>query len=428
MDRDGLAAMPEAGPVAQSGAVVPRNASSFRALHSRSFRLYFGGQVVSASGSFLQQTAIGWLVLELTGSASDLGLVLAVGGIPSLLLGPWGGAVADRVDLRKLLIVTQSLYCVLAALLWGLALAHDASVAVLVAIGVAGGFVQIADSPARQALVSRLVPPADLASAVSLNGVVVNSARVVGPALAGVLIVTAGTTVCFGLNALSYLAVIAALMVIRPVTAGGPAPPGRRGVKEGLKYAAGRQQLWLPLLMMLVVGLLAFNFAVVLPVFAKDTFHGSGGTYGLLTTMLSIGAILGSLAVGLVHHPRRKYLLFAALGFGVTSAATAAAPNVAVACGTLLVMGATAFCFVTLCSTTLQLHSSSAYRGRIMALWVFVYLGTTPIGSILTGWIISAGGPRAALLVGSGACLAAAVLAAFVHTPPDPDAALTDLV
>ena len=407
---------PPAGPSARSAL-----------LRSHPFRLYFGGQVVSASGSFLQQTAIGWLVLELTGSASDLGLVLAAGGIPSLLFGPWGGAMADRVDLRKLLIVTQTLYCLLAALLWALALAGRAGVGALVAIGVAGGVVQIADSPARQALVSRLVPPEDLASAVSLNGVVVNSARVVGPAMAGVLIVTVGTTVCFGLNALSYLAVIAALIFIRPRKAGGPAPAGRRGVKEGLKYAAGRQQLWLPLLMMLVVGLLAFNFGVVLPVFAKDTFHGSGGTYGLLTTMLSVGAIVGSLAVGLVHHPRRPYLLFAALGFAVTSAATAAAPNVAVACVTLLVLGATAFCFVTLCSTTLQLHSSSAFRGRIMALWVFVYLGTTPIGSILTGWIIAAGGPRVALLVGSGACLAAATLAAFVHTPPNPDAALTDL-
>jgi MFS family permease len=429
MDRDALATMPEAGPVPGSEAATATKAGgSFRALRSRPFRLYFGGQVVSASGTFLQQTAIGWLVLELTGSPSDLGLVLAAGGIPSLLLGPWGGAVADRVDLRKLLIVTQTLYGLLAVLLWALALAGAASVAALVAIGVAGGVVQIADSPARQALVSLLVPPDDLASAVSLNGVVVNSARVVGPALAGVLIVTVGTTVCFGLNALSYLAVIAALFVIRPRKAGGPAPPGRRGVKEGLRYAAGRQQLWLPLLMMLLVGLFAFNFAVILPVLAKDTFRGSGGTYGLLTTMLSIGAVSGSLAVGLIHHPRRPYLLLAALGFGVTLAATAAAPNVAVACATLLVTGTTAFCFVTLCSTTLQLHSSSAYRGRIMALWVFVYLGTTPIGSIVTGWIISAGGPRVALLVGSGACLAAALLAAFVHTPPHPDQALTDLV
>ncbi len=428
MDRDGLAAMPEAGPQAEvTPAAKSDRGSSFRALHSRPFRLYFAGQVVSASGTFLQQTAIGWLVLELTGSASALGLVLAAGGIPSLLLGPWGGFVADRVDLRKLLLVTQALYCLLAALLWALAAAGAASVAVLIGIGVAGGVVQIADSPARQAFFSRLVPPDDLASAVSLNGVVVNSARVVGPALAGVLIVTVGTTVCFGLNALSYLAVIVALLVIRPIRAGGTSPPGRRGVREGLRYAAGRQQLWLPLVMMLLVGLLAFNFAVILPVLAKDTFHGSGGTYGLLTTMLSIGAVLGSFSVSLVRHPRRPYLLFAALAFGVTLAVTAAAPDVTVASITLLATGVAAFCFVTLCSTTLQLHSSSAFRGRIMALWVFVYLGTTPVGSILTGWITSAGGPRAALLVGSAACVVAAALAAFVHSPVNPDAALTDL-
>src|ERR1700689_1485956 len=222
MDRDALAVMPESGPVPLADAPTGRKAgSSFRALRSQPFRLYFGGQVVSASGSFLQQTAIGWLVLELTGSPSDLGLVLAAGGIPSLLLGPWGGAIADRVDLRKLLLVTQTLYCLLAAALWGLAVAGAANVAALVAIGVAGGVVQIADSPARQALVSRLVPADDLSSAVSLNGGVINSARVVGPALAGVLIVTVGTTVCFAVNAVSYLAVIAALVVIRPRPVGG---------------------------------------------------------------------------------------------------------------------------------------------------------------------------------------------------------------
>jgi predicted MFS family arabinose efflux permease len=159
----------------------PKSVTRFGHCDQFPFRLYFGGQVVSASGSFLQQTAIGWLVLERTGSPSDLGRVLAAGGIPSLILGPWGGAIADRVDLRKLLIATQALYCLLAALLWWLALEGHAGVTTLLIIGVAGGFVQIADSPARQAFVSRLVPSDDLASAVSLNGVVVNSARVVGP-------------------------------------------------------------------------------------------------------------------------------------------------------------------------------------------------------------------------------------------------------
>jgi len=200
VDRDALAVVPEAAP--QVGADAPaRRRGVFRALHSKPFRLYFIGQVVSASGTFLQQTAIGWLVLRLTGSAASLGLVLAAGGVPSLVLGPWGGVVADRVNLRKLLIGTQAAFGLLAGLLWALAAAGSASVAVLVAIGVAGGFVQIVDSPARQAFVSALVPPDDLASAVSLNGVVVNSARVVGPAVAGVLIVTVGTTPCFAVNA-----------------------------------------------------------------------------------------------------------------------------------------------------------------------------------------------------------------------------------
>lgn len=406
---------------------APTRAKSFRALRSRPFRIYFGGQVVSASGTFLQQTAIGWLVLQITGSPSELGLVLAAGGIPSLLFGPLGGTVADRVDLRKLLIVTQTLFGLLAAALWALAVTGHATVAVVVVISVLGGIVQIVDSPARQAMVGRLVEPDDLSSAVSLNGVVLNSARVVGPALAGALIVASGTTICFGLNALSYVAVVVALVIIRPLRAQQRAKRGEAGVREGIRYARSRQQLWLPLVMMLIVGLLAFNFAVILPVLARDTFHGSGGTYGLLSAMLSIGAVMGSLAVGFIRHPRRPYLLMTSLAFGVFLALTAAAPNVALCSVALIATGVAAFAFVTLCSTTLQLHSSSAFRGRVMALWVFVYLGTTPIGTIITGWITDLGGPRAALLVGAGACAVAAGLAAMVHTPPNPDAALTDL-
>jgi MFS family permease len=426
MDRDGLTVVPDAAPqVGAPGGGVRKG--TFRALRSRPFRRYFAGQVVSASGTFVQQTAIGWLVLRLTGSATSLGLVLAVGGLPSLVLGPWGGAIADRVDLRKLLVVTQSVFAVLAAVLWVLAESGSATVELLIVINVLGGFVQIVDSPARQAFISRLVPPEDLASAVSLNGVVINTARVVGPALAGVLIVTVGTTPCFAVNAVSYLAVVAALLAIRPLTTGAPAHRRGAGVRDGLRYARSRQQLWLPLTMMALVGLLAFNFAVLLPVLAKTTFHGSGGTYGLMATMLSLGSIAGSLGVGFIHHPRRPYLFTAALAFGVCLAGSAAAPNLTLECGALVLTGAAAFSFVTLASTTLQLHSSAAYRGRIMALWVFVYIGTTPIGSILTGWITAAGGPRTALLVGAGSCLVAAGIALWVHTPPNPDEALDDL-
>jgi len=445
MDREGLRVVPEAAPDVEGESAAPaehgartRTApgdqaraagrrGTFRALGSRPFRLYFAGQVASASGTFVQQTAIGWLVLRLTGSAAELGLVLAVGGVPSLLFGPWGGTIADRVDLRRLLICTQTAYGALAGLLWALAVAGKASVAAIVAISVAGGVVQIVDSPARQAFIGSLVMPQDLSSAVSLNGVVMNSARVVGPALAGVLIVTIGTTPCFAVNALSYLAVIAALVVLRPLRTGAPQRRATGGIRAGLRYAASRQQLWLPLVMMALVGLLAFNFPVILPVLASRTLHGNGGTYGLLSTMLSIGSVAGSLGVGFIRHPRRPYLLTAALAFGVGLAATAGAPDVALACLTLLATGAAAFSFVTLCSTTLQLHSSPEFRGRIMALWVYVYIGTTPVGSIITGAIISAAGVRAALLTGAAACLAAAAIAARVHTPPHADAALTDL-
>jgi MFS family permease len=383
--------------------------------------------VASASGTFLQQTAIAWLVYRLTGSATSLGLVLAAGGVPSLLLGPWGGAVADRFDLRRLLIATQSLYAVLAALLWALASHGSASVALIVTLNIVGGVVAIVDSPARQAFVSQLVPPDALASAVSLNGVVMNSARVVGPALAGVLIATVGTTPCFAVNAVSYAAVLGALIALRPLPGAAARRGAAGGVREGLRYARGRQQLWLPLVMMAVVGLLSFNFSVILPVFASETFSGSGGTYGLLSTMLSVGSVAGSVGVGFVHHPRRVYLVGTSLAFGVALALTAAAPNVVTACALLVITGAAGFAYVTLSSTTLQLHAAPAYRGRIMALWIFVYLGTTPLGNVLSGWICSAASPRVALLTGAGACLVAAMIAARVHTPPHPDDALLDL-
>lgn len=444
MDRDGLIVVPEAsGPLVTARAGEPTDqpavaqaeqrpasrhrAGTFRALHSQPFRLYFAGQVASASGTFLQQTAMGWLVLKLTGNAASLGLVLAAGGVPQLLFGPWGGSIADRVDLRRLLIGTQLAFGLLAALLWALALAGDANVPVIIAISLASGVVSIADSPARQAFISSLVTPDDLSSAISLNGVVVNSARVVGPAIAGVLIATVGTTPCFGINALSYVAVIVALVALRPLTGSGKKRKASGGVLDGLKYARGRQQLWLPLTMMALVGLLAFNFSVILPVLADKTFHGNGGTYGLLTTLLSVGSVIGSFAVGLVRHPRRQYLVVTALAFGLGLTATAFAPDVAVACVTLLLTGVAAFSFVTMASTTLQLHSGPNYRGRIMALWVFVYIGTTPVGSIITGAITSAGGTRAAFLTGAAACLAAAGVAALVHTPPHVDAGLTDI-
>jgi MFS family permease len=406
---------------------------ALRALRDQPFRRFYVGQTVSASGSFLQQTALAWLVLRETRSATTLGLVLAAGTLPVLVLGPWGGVVVDRVDKRRLLIATQTTFCLLAVALWLAAQRQATSVVVVIAVLVVGGLVQVVDSPARQAFVAQLVPPDDLSSAVSLNGAVVNSARVVGPAVAGVLIATVGTTPCFAVNAGSYVAVIVALLTLHPLTT--PVRPGVReaghsvgGVRQGLRYAASRQQLWLPLTMMALVGLLAFNFTVVLPVLVQRVFHAGGGAYGLLASALGVGAVVGSLGVGFIHHPRRIYLAAACSAFGVSMVGAAFAPNVAVEAVFLLVTGATAFSFVTLCSTTLQLHAGSAYRGRIMALFVYVYIGTTPIGSALIGWITNVASARAALVVGAVACFVAGFVAFLVHTPPHPDDALTDLI
>lgn len=406
-------------PTADTGA----RHNAFRALRSTPFRLFFAGQIASASGTFLQQTAIGWLVLQTTGSAGTLGLVLAAGGIPSLLFGPWGGSVAGRFELRRLLLTTQTLLGVLAGLLWLLAVTGHTSVGVIVAVSVGSGIVSIVDTPARQAFVSQLVPSSDLASAVSVNGVLMNSARVVGPAVAGVLIVSSGTTACFAVNAVSYSAVLVALLVLRPLSDARHVAAGGN-VREAVQFVRRHQQLWLPLAMTSFVGLLAFNFGVVLPLLADRTFHGSGGTYGLLSTLLSVGSVAGSLAVGFIGHPRRVYLLAAVTAFGVALALAALAPTVALAGAALVLCGLTGFFFATLASTTLQLHAPPEYRTRVVALWVLVYIGTTPIGSLLSGWLAGAAGPRAVLWVGVAACAVAAAMAARVTTPERVDDAL----
>jgi MFS family permease len=281
----------------------------FRALHQAGFRRFYLGQIVSSSGTFMQSTALGWLVLQETGSAAKLGLVIAAGSLPTLVIGPWGGPLADRANRRVLLLCTQTAFGLLATALWVAAAAHVASLPVVIAISLAGGIVQVADSPARQAFVAELVPPEDLASAVSLNGVVVNSSRVVGPAVAGILIATVGTTPCFAVNAISYVAVVVALLTIHPR----PAPRVTRhgGVRAGLRYAASRHQLWLPLAMMSLIGLVAFNFVVVLPVLAERVFD-----LRIVVDLLGIGSITGSLSVGLIRHPRRIYLAAAACAFG----------------------------------------------------------------------------------------------------------------
>ena len=395
-------------------------AHGFHALRSPAFRWYFAGQAVSASGTFVQQTALGWAILAITGSASQLGLALAAGGIPQLLFGVLGGSLADRFDNRRLLLTTQTLQGLLATGLWVVAASGHLGLAVIIGINIASGFVQVVDSPTRQAFVSQLVPAEDIASAASLSGVLMNGSRVLGPALAGVLIVSVGTTACFAVNAATYAVGFAALIMIKPFRPARSAP-GSGGVRQAISYVSRHEQLYVPLGMMALVGLVVFNFNLVLPLLARFTYHGSGGTYGLLSTLLSIGAVAGSLTVGALGHPRRQTLVISSLGFGVLLGLTAVMPTVAGAGITLLLAGFSGYVLVTTASTSLQIHAAPEYRGRVMALWVMVFLGTTPVGNLGIGWLCNVAGPRAALWAGAGSCLVAAAMASRVRTPVNVD-------
>jgi len=394
---------------------------AFQALAYAPFRRYFVGQSISASGTFVQQTAIGWAVLTLTGSATSLGAALAAGGVPFLLLGPLGGNLADHYDNRRLLLITQSSYGLLAGALWVAALAGLLSVPLIVAINLAGGFVQVVDSPTRQAFVGQLVPSVALGSAVSLNGALINSSRVVGPALAGILIVTTGTTACFAINAITYAVPVAVLALMEHTHADAARGTTRSGVRDAVRYVSRHQQLYLPLTMIAIVGVCAFNFNVILPTLASDVYDAGGGTYGLLATALSIGSVAGSLIAGALGHPRRQRLVAAALAFAGALALVALAPTVPIACAALVLAGLSGFVLVTTASTSLQVHAATAYRGRVMALWAFLYVGTAPVGNLAAGWLSERCGPRSPLVIGAVSCLVAAALAARVETPPHVD-------
>jgi MFS family permease len=387
---------------------------TFRALSVRNYRLYFIGQVVSVSGTWMQTVAQGWLVLSLTGSGVDLGFVTALQFVPMLLLGSWGGLIADRSNKRRLLFFTQ-----------GSALALALSLGVLTATGAIRlwevyllafflGLVNLFDNPARQTFVSEMVGIDLVPNAVSLNSVLMNSARVIGPAIGAVLIAVighgdTGIAVCFMINAASYLAVIVALSLMRPAELNRSAPVQRaKGqVREGLRYVRTHHELLYPLLVVAVVGIFAYNFTVTLPLLAKFTFHGGAGTYGALTAAMGAGAVLGGLVAAHRSRPSVRALSIIGVVFGLCIVAVALAPSTTAAIILLVPMGACSISFIATANGTLQLTADPSMRGRVMALYAIGFLGSTPIGAPLVGAISSASSPRVALIVGAVATVAA---------------------
>jgi MFS family permease len=380
---------------------------TFSSLKVRNYRLYAAGQLVSMSGTWTQTIAQAWLVLKLTGSGTALGLVTALQFLPILLFGSMGGLLADRVGKRRLLCLTN-LAAGLLALTLGLLVVHDVVRLWMVYCIAAGlGLVNAVDNPTRHTFVLEMVGPARLTNAVSLNSVLMNLARVLGPAGAGVLIAAVGLGPCFLLNAGSYLAVIAALLLMRKDELQ-PAPiqPRRKGqLREGFRYVRSTPALLVPLLMMAVVGTLAYEFQVSLPLVAKFAFKGDAGTYAIMTAVMGGGAVAGGLLTASVRSRKAAMLAGVAIAFGLAQVATALAPLFWIELVALVLLGATSIAFLALGNTTLQLNSSPIMRGRVMGLWAVAFLGSTPVGGPIVGFVGEHLGSRYGLGLGGIASL-----------------------
>lgn len=389
-----------------------RAATTFAALAVPNYRRYFAGQAVSLVGTWMQTVALGWLVFTLTGSGTALGIVTAVQFVPMLLLGPYGGLLADRLDKRRLLMATQAGLGAISLLLGVITALGIVQVWMVMALALGLGLLVAADNPARQSFVLEMVGPDRLQNAVSLNSILMNSARAVGPALAAVLIATVGTAPAFLINAATFAATIWALasMDTALLHRAPPAPRAAGQVRAGLAYVGRTTELLVPLAMLAIVGTLAYEFSVVLPLFAEGSLNGGAATYGLLTSAMGAGAIAGGLVVAARGRTGLRPMSVAAGLFGAAILLAAAAPNLPLALLALTLVGAASVLFLATGNSTLQLRSAPAMRGRVMALWAVAFLGTTPIGAPIIGAVSEHLGPRGGLVVGALSCLVAAAI------------------
>ncbi|MBT2504271.1 MFS transporter [Curtobacterium sp. ISL-83] len=371
----------------------------------RNYRLYFFGQSISVGGSFMQTLALSFLVLQTTGSGTDLGIIAAARLLPFVLLGPVGGVIADRYNKRRLLYVTQSASAAGALIFALLAALGDVSFPVLLVLSLVLGCLTVLDNPARQSLIGDLVPRKALANAVILNSISLNVARVLGSVIGGALVALVGVPLCFVINALSFVAVIVNLVrmkttdMIEPVRA--PRAPGQ--VREGLRYAARTPELLFPLLMLTITGILAYEFPTTLPLLATGAFQGNAATYGAMAAVMAGGAIVGGLVAASRNSPRNSAsLALTAVGWGVAILVTGLAPTLPIALVALAFVGYGSITFNSTAKTTLQLAARPEMRGRIMALWALAWGGSTVIGGPLVGWVAQEFGSRWSLIIGGG--------------------------
>lgn len=384
-------------------ALRDRASTAASSLRVPNYRLYFVGQSVSAAGTFMQTLATSFLVLHLTGSGTDVGVAAGARFLPFVLLGPFGGVLADRADKRRLLFVTQSASGAAALVFAILAATGTATYPAVLALSLVLGCLTVLDNPARQSLIGELVPRETLANAVVLNSVSLNVARIAGSVAGGALVATVGIAWCFLLNALSFAAVIVNLARMRTDTmhAAPRAPRAKGQVRAGLAYAARTPELALPLVMLTVTGILAYEFPTTLPLLATGAFHGTAATYGLMAAVMAGGAVAGGLISASRSAPRRSTsLAVAAIGWGVAILAAGLAPSLPLTLAALVFVGYGTITFNSAAKSALQLAARPEMRGRVMALWALAWGGSTVIGAPLVGWIAEAFGSRWSLVTG----------------------------
>ncbi|HTK65318.1 MAG TPA: MFS transporter [Pseudonocardia sp.] len=384
-------------------------AGVWAALRVPNFRRYFAGQAVSLVGTWMQTVALSWLVLELTGSGAMLGLVAAAQFAPVLALGAYRGLLTDRMDKRRVLVGTNTALALIALLLGLLTVTHAVRLWMVFGVATALGVVSALDAPARQTFVPEIVGSDHVQNAVSLNSVLVNASRAVGSAVAGLLIATVGVGVCFLVNALSFIAVLVALTHLRVAELLGAGPEAHRPgqVRDGLRYVRRNPGLWVPLLMMALVGTLAYEFQVVLPLLTTVGLHAGARTFGLLTAAMGAGAVAGGLATAGLSRAGLVPFTAAAAVFATALLIAAVVPTLAAELAALSLVGAASTMFMATGNSTLQLTAHPRYRGRVMALWSVAFLGSTPVGAPIVGAVCDRFGPRAGLGVGAVACAVA---------------------
>jgi MFS family permease len=379
----------------------------------RNYRLYFFGQVVSLSGTWIQNIAQAWLVLTLTHSATALGVLSACQFAPFAVGGLYGGVIADRLDVRKVLLFTQTTAMVSAGALTALTLSNLVAVWEVFLFAAVSGTANVFDIPARQTFVIEMVGREDLPNAVALNSAITSASRVVGPAIGGVLIAGAGVGMCFAVNTVSFAAVLAGLGLMRREELLRTAGTARRltavrGIAEVIHYARHTPPVLVVLLMMLVIGILAFNFNVLIPVLASRTLSAGPQVFGLLSASFGGGAVCGALLSTRRHRSSWPIQLGAAAALGVGELALAPQKTV-VACTVILALtGASYAILAASANITLQLTVPDHMRGRVLSLAAYAFIGTAPVGGLLAGWLSQRAGTELAFFVGgAGASLAA---------------------